>query len=92
MDFLDGNERFVLSVLRSSASSGVQDILSEQIQRDIREHMARESAPAPADAIPMLAAIYAGAIVSCGKWWILQEERPDKESVVRTFSDFVMRL
>lgn len=92
MDFLESNEKFVISVLQGNASSGVQDILSEQIQLDIKSHLKKESYPAISDSNAMLAAIYAGAIVSCGKWWILSENRPEKESVVKTFSEFIMKL
>lgn len=92
MDFLDSNERFVLSILRSNASSGVQDILTEQIQLYVKSQLKKENYPAASNSNEMLAAIYAGAIMSCGKWWILQKNRPDKESVVQTFSEFVMKL
>lgn len=92
MDFLESNERFVVSVLQSSASSGVQDILAQQIQLDIKRHLKKESYPAVSDSNAMLAAIYAGAIVSCGKWWILNKNRPDKEQVVKTFSEFIMKM
>lgn len=92
MDFLESNEKFVVSVLKSSASSGVQDILSEQIQLDIKSHLKKENYPVVSDSNAMLAAIYAGAIVSCGKWWILQKDRPAKETVVKTFSEFIMKL
>lgn len=92
MEFLESNERFVLSVLRSSASSGVQDLLSGQIQLYLRSHMRQEEDPAISDASSMLAALYAGAIVSCRKWWIQQENRPPKEAVIQTFSRVVMGL
>lgn len=92
LDFLESNQRFVLSVLKNSASAVVLDILLDQIQLDIRQHMKSESYAPVADASPMLTAIYAGAIVSCGKWWITQKKRPDKESVVTTFARFMMKF
>lgn len=92
MDFLASNERLIISVLQSSASSGVQDILSQQIQLDIKAHLKKEKYPAVSDSNEMLAAIYAGAIMSCGKWWILQKNRPDKERVIETFATFFMKL
>lgn len=92
MDFLESNERFVTSVLKSSASSGVQDILSEQIQADICLHLKCESREEISEANAMLAAMYAGAIVNCGRWWITQKKRPDKERVVEIFTHFVMKF
>ena len=92
IDFLESNEKFVVSILQSSASSGVQDILSKQIQLDIKSHLKKDEYPDVSAPSAMLAAIYAGAIVSCGKWWILSKNRPDKESIVKAFSEFVMKL
>ena len=40
----------------------------------------------------MLSVIYAGAIVSCGSWWAVQKKRPDKEEVIRLFSEFITKL
>ena len=42
--------------------------------------------------LAMLAAMYTGAIVSCGRWWIMQKNRPDKEQVVKTFDELVAKL
>lgn len=92
MDFLEGNEKLVTNILKSNASSGVLDILSEQMQLDISEHMKTEADTLIAQSSDMFATIYAGAIVSCGKWWILQKNRQSKEEIVKTFNDFIMRL
>lgn len=92
MDFLENNERLVTNILKSNASSGVLDILSEQMQMDIREHMKTEADPLIAQSSAMFATIYAGAIVTCGKWWILQKNRPDQEHVVKAFNEFIMRM
>ena len=40
----------------------------------------------------MLSVIYAGAIVSCGAWWAMQKNRPDKERMIDLFSEFLMKL
>ncbi len=92
MDFLENNQRLVTNILKSNASSGVLDILSEQMQLDINQHMKTEADEAIAQYSAMLAATYAGAIVSCGKWWILQKNRPGKEEVVKKFSEIIMKL
>lgn len=40
----------------------------------------------------MLSAMYAEAIVSCGVWWIMQKNRPEKERVVEQFAVLIDRL
>ncbi len=92
MDFIDSNERFIMSVLKSNSSSFVRNILEEQIRTAIDRHMRKEEPDNIRSAHAMLSAIYAGAIVSCGIWWIMQKERPDKEEVIRQFSEFITKL
>ena len=92
IDFLDSNERFIISVLKSNASAVVQEILSEQIVLDMRQHLRGEKLEALKESSAMFAAMYAGAVVSCGKWWITQKDRPDKEKVIAQFSEFIMRV
>ena len=53
MDFIDSNERFIVSVLKSNASSFERKLLKEE-REDVRQSHA------------MLSAIYSRAIVSCG--------------------------
>jgi AcrR family transcriptional regulator len=92
IDFLDSNEQFISSVLRSNASSVLQEILSEQIMFDMRLHLKDEKLETLKDANDMFAALYTGAIVSCGKWWITQKDRADKEAVIRKFAEFIIKL
>jgi AcrR family transcriptional regulator len=42
IDFLDSNERFITSVLKSNASAAAETIMSGQIEADIRQHLKRE--------------------------------------------------
>jgi AcrR family transcriptional regulator len=92
IDFLDSNERFITSVLKSNASAVAETIMSRQIEADIRQHLKREKSEVFAQYSGMLSALYTGAIVNCGKWWITQKPRPDKEQVIGEFSRLVMMI
>ena len=92
IDFLDSNEPFIISVLKSNASSVLQEILSEQIMFDMRLHLKEEKLDTLKEANAMFAALYTGAIVSCGKWWITQNDRPDKETLIHRFTEIITRL
>ncbi len=92
MDFLDSNQAFVKSVLHSNASSVVMEILSNQVERDISEHLQGEALDTVSKAPDMLAAMYAGSIVGCGKWWIEQSEQPSIDEVVDRFAELIRRL
>lgn len=92
MDFIDSNERFIVSVLKSNASSFVRNLLEEEVRIDIDHHLRQEKRDDVRKSHAMLSAIYAGAIVSCGVWWIMQQNRPDKEQVIRQFAAYVDKL
>ncbi len=92
MDFVDSNERFVVNVLCSSAGSAVRDILEDQIRSAIDSHLRQEEPEYIRSSHTLLSVIYAGAIVSCGVWWALQKNRPDKERMIEIFDEFVRKL
>ncbi len=92
MDFVDSNERFIVSVLKSSAGSAVRGILEEQIRVSIDRRLRQEEPGYLRESHTMLAVIYAGAIVSCASWWTLQKQRPDKEAMIRKFAELMMKL
>jgi len=92
MDFLDSNERFIRSVLKSNASAAAETIMSEQIEADIRQHLRKEKSSVFAQYSGMLASLYTGAVISCGKWWITQKKRQDKEQVIDEFSKIVRMI
>ena len=92
IEFLDSNEQFIKSILRSSAAAVAENIMSEQIENDIGQHLKKEKNMELVQHSAMLAALYTGAIVNCGKWWITQKERPDKEMVIDEFSKLVLMI
>ena len=93
LDFIEGNERFVTNVLRSRSNAAVRSILEGQIRRDIDARLVAEEREDLREGHGMLAAVYAGAIVSAGIWWVEQgEDRPPKDEVCAQFDRFVTRL
>lgn len=87
LDFMDENQQMVRTVLGSSARHIVLDILSEQIEVDLRLHFRAmqkrgEKLPATPD---LMAVIYSGAAVSCANWWIENSDSVSKQDVVCQF-------
>ena len=92
MDFIDSNERFIMNVLKSNASSFVRNLLEEQVRLAIDDHMRQETREDIRQSHAMLSAIYAGAIVSCGVWWAQLKQKPDKDAIIARFTQFVDKL
>lgn len=94
LNFLDENEKFTRQILTSNASPVVIDLLSEQMEADLRSHMKEDMARGielPVEA-NMLAVSYTGAMVYCGCWWICQNKPLDKEIVIAHFSRLIMKM
>ena len=94
LEFLDGNEQFIRKILSSSGRSTLIDLLSAQMEYDLKQHLKEDIArnasfPAQAD---LLASAYTGAMVYCGQWWITQPDRPAKEVVIAQFTELLTRL
>ena len=58
----------------------------------IGEHLKNEAPEYIRQSHVMLSVIHAGAIVSCGAWWAMRKNRPDKEQMIDLFSEFLMKL
>lgn len=94
LDFLDQNEVFVRKILSSSARSRLIDLLSVQVEHDLKLHFKDDLAAAEdfSGNADMLAALYTGAMIYCAEWWITQPSRPEKEQVVAQFSGLLSRM
>lgn len=88
LDFLEENERMVHKVMSSSARYIVIDILSEQIESDLKSCFitAKKHGVAMSIAPEMLAVLYSGAAVSCARWWITKGKPVPKDEMVKQFS------
>ena len=94
LDFLDSNEVLIQKILSSSARASLIDLLSVQIEHDLKLHFrddlaAQTELQGDAD---MFAALYTGAMIYCAEWWITKPDRPGKEQVVEQFSALLARL
>lgn len=92
MDFIESNERFIVSILSSRDGSFVRNLLEEQVRLGIDRHLRKEEPEHIRKSHVVLSVIYAGALVSCGAWWAMQKNRPDKEQMIALFSEFLMKL
>lgn len=92
VDFFDSNEQFVMNILRSNSSLFVRNVLEEQIRIEIDGQLKCAEREDIRTSHSMLSAIYAGAIVSCGVWWITRENRPTKDEIVRQFTEFIKKI
>ncbi|HCO62132.1 MAG TPA: hypothetical protein DIT49_01370 [Clostridiales bacterium] len=92
MDFIEENEPLVINVLHSKSNAFLRSVLEDDIRREISRHIRQEEPEDVRASHAMLSAIYAGAIVSCGVWWVTQKDRPPKEEIVEQFTQLITRL
>jgi len=94
LDFLDENETFVRKILSSSARASLIDLMSVQIEHDLKLHF-KDDLAAGVDFHgdpDMLAALYTGAMIYCAEWWITKPNRPDKNQIIEQFSVLLARV
>jgi AcrR family transcriptional regulator len=93
LSFLEQNKAMVTSVVNSSASHILLDILSSQIEYDVRGKFREdEKRGALLSGKPeILSVLYTGALVSIAKWWILQGWKISKDEIVQECAE-VFRL
>ena len=94
LDFLEENERMVHKVMGSSARYIVIDILSEQIESDLKFcFISAKKHGVTVSIMPeMLAVLYSGAAVSCARWWITKGKPVPKDEMVKQFSLLMERI
>lgn len=92
VNFLDSNESFASNVLKSNSGAFVRNLLEEQIRIEIDRHLKNEQRGDIKEAHSLLSAAYAGSIVGCGVWWLAQEKRPEKDKIIKQFTEFVSKL
>lgn len=94
LSFLDDNEYMIQQVMKSSARALIIDLLSEQIEFDIRKQIKEDldSGNIPYSNPDFLSSSYSGLMIYCGKWWIMQPNRPAKELIIKNFTEIVTKL
>ena len=85
LDFLEQNKAMVTSVLNSTASPILIDLMSDQIEHEaLIEFKADERRGAILPGKPMLMApLFTGALVYLAKWWVLHDWSMPKEQIVK---------
>lgn len=92
LDFLDENRDMARMIVNSQAENIVLDILSRQIESDLRAHFGAPVQDGEAAlAAEMTAVLCSGAIASCAHWWIVRSDTVPKEKAVELFQRFMER-
>ncbi|HJA26450.1 MAG TPA: TetR/AcrR family transcriptional regulator [Candidatus Fournierella merdigallinarum] len=94
LDFLEENERIVRTIMASSARYTVLEILSEQIETDLKLQVRQTQKSGLTLSAPpgMIAALYSGAAVSCARWWLARNGQVKKEELTARFAAIMDRL
>ena len=78
---------------RSALTSALYDLLCPKSFDDITvTELCEKAVIRKATFYKHFSVIYAGAIVSCGAWWAMRKNKPDKEQMIDLFSEFLMKL
>lgn len=85
LSFLEQNKEMVTSIINSSASHILIDMLSEQIERDAFVELKKdEERGAILPGKPkLLAPMFTGMSVYTARWWVLHNWEPAREEIVR---------
>lgn len=85
LNFLEQNKAMVTSVINSSAAHILIDLLSDQIEFDVRIKLtADEKRGAVLPSSPeYLAPVFTGALIYTCKRWILHDWKPEKEVILK---------
>lgn len=88
LDFLDENRDMVRTILNSNAKNVVLDILSQQLELDLKMHFRASKQTDESGKIDpeMMAVLYSGAVVSCARWWITKEKQMPKNEILQQFA------
>lgn len=83
--FLEQNKAMVTSVVNSTASPILIDLLSEQIEREVLEEFkADEKRGAIMPGKPeLMAPLFTGALVYMAKWWVLKNWKMSKDEITQ---------
>ncbi|MGN1295999.1 MAG: TetR/AcrR family transcriptional regulator [Bacilli bacterium] len=93
LDFLEEHEEMVLKIISSKAKWQLLDLLSEQVQYDLKYHLKIDYKNGLFKLSPnYLASIFTGALVEASCYWILHKNEFSKQEAVSQFLDLVTRI
>ncbi|MGN1388015.1 MAG: TetR/AcrR family transcriptional regulator [Bulleidia sp.] len=85
--FLENNKQMVSNIISSSASAILLDLLAEQIELDVRQHLSQDRKNGIRDSIDpeIFASMFTGALIHTAKQWVLNSWSPDKAAIINEF-------
>lgn len=94
IDFLEENKTMVSTILHSNARHIVLDILSDQIEFDLKIHFrtAYKDDPSLELSPEIIAVLYSGAMIRCVQWWITKDSHISKEELIQQFKLLMKKL
>lgn len=94
LNFMDENQALVRSATQSSVYPILQNIVSEQILRDVK-HRFREDERNGKQLLlspDLMAQVYTGALMNVARWWTRHKEQTDKEEIIAQLTALIDRL
>lgn len=94
LDYVEGNKRLVRSILKSSALDVLLNILSEQISIDVLfkfRQAKRNGIELPTNP-EIMAQIFTGSLIQILRWWIIQKDPIDKDTLVDNLSKVIEKF
>ncbi|MGN0783625.1 MAG: TetR/AcrR family transcriptional regulator [Christensenellales bacterium] len=93
LDFLEEHETMVLKIISSKAKWQLLDLLSNQVEYDLKYHLNMDYKKGLVKSSPSyLAAIFTGALVEASCYWILHKNEFTKQEAILQFLDLVTRI
>ncbi len=94
LQFVEQHSNLLQSLMKSNSSHMLFDILSNEIELDIRNHLrqdANNGAILPAKP-ELLATILTGALVNTMKWWVSEDTQTPRQELVRVCTSLIRIL
>ncbi|MGN0812476.1 MAG: TetR/AcrR family transcriptional regulator [Candidatus Coproplasma sp.] len=94
LNFLEHNEKMVLTILNSSARWSMIDLVSQQVEYNLKIHFKEDAKRGNVTQTnpELMAEVFTGALVQSACWWMMNKNRFSKEEIIEQFSNLVMRL
>ena len=94
LNFMDENQALVRSATQSSVYPILQNIVSEQILRDVKYRFREDERngkklPLSAD---LMAQAYTGTLMNITRWWIRHKDRVSKEEIISQLTALIRQL
>lgn len=89
MDFLERNQKLSIRIMKDTSGAIMQNIVTRELESEIGRHLKRTQPELSSQPREFYAALFAGAYVNSGHWWLKQKNRPGKEQMIELFLQVV---